>query len=37
MYAAAARDPANAHLRFVRLASRRQISRFLDEARRGAG
>jgi adenylate kinase family enzyme len=36
-YAAAARDPANAHLRFVRLASRRQISRFLDEARRGAG
>jgi adenylate kinase family enzyme len=32
-YTAAADDPANAHLRFVRLASRREISRFLDEAR----
>jgi adenylate kinase family enzyme len=36
-YAAAARDPANAHLRFVRLASREEISRFLDEARLGPG
>ena len=36
-YAAAAGDPANAHLRFVRLASRHDVSRFLDEARdRGA-
>jgi len=32
-YAAAADNPANAHLRFVRLASRRDVSRFLDEAR----
>ena len=32
-YAAAANDPANAHLRFVRLTSRDEISRFLDEAR----
>jgi adenylate kinase family enzyme len=36
-YAAAASDPANAHMRFVRLASRRDIRRFLDEARRGRG
>jgi adenylate kinase family enzyme len=35
-YAAAAHDPANAHLRFVRLASREEVSRFLDEARLGA-
>jgi adenylate kinase family enzyme len=33
-YAAAASDPANAHLRFVRLRSRGEVSRFLDEARR---
>jgi adenylate kinase family enzyme len=32
-YSAAARDPANAHLRFVRLSSRDEVSRFLDEAR----
>ena len=32
-YTAAADDPANAHLRFVRLTSRHEISRFLDEAR----
>jgi len=32
-YAAAADDPANAHLRFVRLTSRRDVSRFLGEAR----
>ncbi len=31
-YSAAANDPANAHLRFVRLASRRDIGRFLDQA-----
>jgi adenylate kinase family enzyme len=43
-YAAAADDPASAHLRFVRLMSRHDVSRFLDEARgqareeaRGAG
>ena len=39
-YAAAADDPANAHLRFVRLTSRHDVSRFLDEARdeaQGAG
>jgi adenylate kinase family enzyme len=32
-YTAAAHDPANAHLRFVRLTSRHEISRFLDSAR----
>ena len=32
-YAAAASDPANAHLRFVRLASRRDVARFLAGAR----
>lgn len=32
-YAAAAADPASAHLRFIRLASRRDIARFLDDAR----
>jgi adenylate kinase family enzyme len=32
-YSAAARDPANAHLRFVQLSSRDEVSRFLDEAR----
>jgi adenylate kinase family enzyme len=32
-YAAAAIDPANAHLRFVRLASRRDADRFLAGAR----
>ncbi len=32
-YAAAIGDPANAYLRFVRLASRREVSRFLAEAR----
>jgi adenylate kinase family enzyme len=32
-YAAAADDPANAHLRFVRLTTRHDVSRFLDEAR----
>jgi adenylate kinase family enzyme len=36
-YAAAATDPANAHLRFIRLASRRDVARFLDEARSEAG
>jgi adenylate kinase family enzyme len=36
-YAAAAADPASAHLRFVRLASRRDIARFLDNARSEAG
>ena len=36
-YAAAAADPANAHLRFIRLASRRDIARFLDDARSEAG
>ena len=35
-YAAAAADPANAQLRFVRLASHRDAARFLDEARREA-
>jgi adenylate kinase family enzyme len=34
-YSAAAADPANAHLTFVRLRSRRDISRFLAEARAG--
>ena len=33
-YAAAAADPANAHLTFVRLTSRRDINRFLTEAAR---
>ena len=32
-YSAAAADPANAHLRFVRLGSRREITRFLGEVR----
>ena len=32
-YSAAATDPANAHLEFVRLASHRDAARFLDEAR----
>jgi adenylate kinase family enzyme len=32
-YSAAAADPANAHLRFVRLASRRDVARFLGGAR----
>ena len=36
-YAAAAAGPASAHLRFVRLASRRDIARFLADARSGAG
>jgi adenylate kinase family enzyme len=36
-YAAAAADPASAHLRFIRLASRRDIARFLDDARSEAG
>jgi adenylate kinase family enzyme len=35
-YAAAERDPANAHLRFVRLSSRAEVNRFLDNARRDA-
>lgn len=33
-YGAAANDPANAHLRFVRLTSRGEVGRFLDQARR---
>jgi adenylate kinase family enzyme len=32
-YSAAAADPANAHLRFVRLGSRREVTRFLDGVR----
>jgi adenylate kinase family enzyme len=36
-YAAAAADPASAHLRFIRLASRRDVARFLDDARSEAG
>jgi adenylate kinase family enzyme len=36
-YTAAARDPANDHLRFVRLSSRADIGRFLGEARRETG
>jgi len=36
-YAAAAADPANAHLRFVRLTTRHGTDRFLDEARRSGG
>jgi adenylate kinase family enzyme len=35
-YSAAAADPANAHLRFVRLTSRRDRDRFVGEARREA-
>jgi adenylate kinase family enzyme len=31
-YRAAANDPANAHLRFVRLTSRKNVRRFLDQA-----
>jgi adenylate kinase family enzyme len=33
-YAAAAVDPAHAHLTFIRLASRREMARFLAETRR---
>jgi adenylate kinase family enzyme len=36
-YAAAAAGPASAHLRFIRLASRRDVARFLAEARSEAG
>ncbi len=36
-YGAAASDPANSHLRFVRLASRRDVDRFLDRACREPG
>jgi adenylate kinase family enzyme len=36
-YAAAAADPANTHLRFIRLASSRDVARFLAAARSGAG
>jgi adenylate kinase family enzyme len=36
-YAAAAASPASAHLRFIRLTSRRDIARFLDDARSEAG
>lgn len=36
-YAAATAGPASAHLRFIRLASRRDIARFLDNARSEAG
>ena len=36
-YAAAAASPANAHLRFVRLTSRRDVARFLAAARSEAG
>jgi adenylate kinase family enzyme len=32
-YFAAAADPVNAHLRFIRLASRREVTRFLGEVR----
>ena len=35
-YSAAAADPANAHLRFVRLTGREETGRFLAEARREA-
>jgi adenylate kinase family enzyme len=35
-YAAAAASPAGAHLRFIRLASRRDVARFLAEARSAA-
>jgi len=36
-YAAAAADPANAHLRFIRLGGRRDAARFLAKARSEAG
>jgi adenylate kinase family enzyme len=36
-YAAAAADPASARLRFIRLARRRDVARFLDDARSEAG
>jgi adenylate kinase family enzyme len=36
-YAAAAADPANTHLRFIRLDGRRDVARFLAEARSEAG
>ena len=36
-YAAAAASPASAHLRFIRLTSRRDVARFLADARSGAG
>ena len=36
-YAAAAASPASAHLRFIRLTSRRDVARFLDDARSEAG
>ena len=36
-YAAAAAGPASAHLRFIRLASRRDVARFLAAARSEAG
>jgi hypothetical protein len=36
-YAAAAADPANAHLRFITLASNREVARFLAGARSEAG
>lgn len=36
-YAAAAASPASAHLRFIRLANRRDVARFLDDARSEAG
>lgn len=36
-YAAAAASPASAHLRFIRLASHRDVARFLDDARSEAG
>jgi adenylate kinase family enzyme len=36
-YAAAATDPANVHLRFIRLASRRDVARFLAGSRSAAG
>jgi adenylate kinase family enzyme len=36
-YAAAAASPASAHLRFIRLTSRRDVARFLAEARSEAG
>jgi adenylate kinase family enzyme len=36
-FAAAATDPANAHLRFIRLGSSRDVARFLAKARSEAG
>ena len=36
-YAATAASPASAHLRFIRLTSRRDVARFLAEARSEAG